>query len=185
MDKIATFAGGCFWCLEPAFDGVKGVKKTVVGYTGGHAENPTYEQVCSGTTGHAEAIQVVYDPEIVSYEQLLNVFWSKIDPTLQDRQFTDAGSQYRSVIFYHDEEQFQKAEESKKILEKSGLLNGSIMTGIEPAKAFFPAEEYHQDYYRKKPLQYKAYYYGSGRAAFCPVSIEALRATKILGNNQK
>ena len=185
MEKKATFAGGCFWCLEPAFDEVKGVKETVVGYTGGHVKDPTYEQVCSGTTGHTEAIQITYDPDVVSYEDLLDIFWTKIDPVSENRQFTDTGTQYRTAIFYHDDEQRQKAQESMKMLENSGVFDRPIVTKIEPAQEFFRAEEYHQDYYKKNSFRYKTYYYGSGRAVFCPVSIKTLRATKNLGNNQK
>ncbi|PYQ13576.1 MAG: peptide-methionine (S)-S-oxide reductase [Acidobacteria bacterium] len=161
--KIATFAGGCFWCMEPPFDKLEGVISTTSGYTGGHTVNPTYEEVCSGTTGHAEALQVTYDPLRVSYEKLLDVFWHNIDPVARDRQFCDVGEQYRSAIFYHDEGQRRLAEASKKELEKSGKLHASIATQIVPASAFYPAEEYHQDYYKKNPLRYKFYRFNCGR----------------------
>src|SRR5437867_11322492 len=161
--QIATFAGGCFWCMEPPFDKLEGVISTTSGYTGGHTVNPTYEEVCSGTTGHAEALQVTYDPVRVSYEKLLDVFWHNIDPVARDRQFWDVGEQYRSAIFFHDEGQRRLAEASKKELEKSGKLHASIATQIVPASAFYPAEEYHQDYYKKNPLRYKFYRFNCGR----------------------
>jgi peptide-methionine (S)-S-oxide reductase len=153
----ATFAGGCFWCMEPPFDAEPGVLETIVGYTGGSTENPTYEQVSAGGSGHTESIQVIYDPAIVSYERLLGIFWKNIDPLDSDGQFCDKGSQYRSAIFYHNEEQKKLAEVSKKQIEKGGSLPGSIVTEIVPAYTFFPAEEYHQDYYKKNPLRYKFY----------------------------
>ncbi|HSV43325.1 MAG TPA: peptide-methionine (S)-S-oxide reductase MsrA [Candidatus Bathyarchaeia archaeon] len=171
---IAVFAGGCFWCLEPAFDKVKGVKETIVGYTGGHVVNPSYEQVCEGGTGHAEAIQVIYDPKEVSYQELLKVFWTKIDPTAAYGQFSDVGNQYRTGIFYSNEEQYRLAEESKHALNSSGEYEEPIVTTIEPATVFYPAEEYHQDYYRKNPVRYNAYYMGSGRGTFCPVNVGAI-----------
>jgi len=159
----ATFAGGCFWCLEPPFDQVPGVISTTVGYTGGHKVNPTYEQVSSGGTGHAEAIQIVFDPEKVSYAELLNVFWHNVDPFDAKGQFCDRGSQYRSAIFYHDEEQRKQAEQSKKKLEESLAVKQAVATEIVAATQFYPAEEYHQDYYRKNPVRYKFYRYGCGR----------------------
>jgi len=161
--KIATFAGGCFWCMEPPFDKLEGVLATTSGYTGGRTVNPTYEEVSSGTTGHAEALQVTYDPSKVSYEKLLDVFWHNIDPEARDRQFCDVGEQYRSAIFFHDEEQKQKALASKKEIEASGRLKHSIATQIVPASTFYPAEEYHQDYYRKNPIRYKFYRFNCGR----------------------
>ena len=161
--KIATFAGGCFWCMEPPFDKVDGVISTISGYTGGRTENPTYEEVSSGTTGHAESLQVTYDSTRVSYEKLLEVFWHNIDPLVRDRQFCDVGEQYRSAIFYHDEDQKRLAEESKKELEKSGRFKEPIATQIVPATVFYPAEEYHQDYYEKNPIRYKFYRYNCGR----------------------
>ncbi|MFK4765732.1 peptide-methionine (S)-S-oxide reductase MsrA [Desulfobaculum sp. SPO524] len=160
---VATFAGGCFWCLESPFDSEEGVLETLVGYTGGETENPTYEQVSSGGTGHAEAIQITYDPSVVGYDRLLGIFWRNIDPLDAGGQFCDRGSQYRSAIFYHDEEQKRLAEASRDALAASGRFDGRIVTEIVPAGAFWPAEEYHQDYYRKNPIRYKFYRYGCGR----------------------
>jgi peptide-methionine (S)-S-oxide reductase len=159
----ATFAGGCFWCMEPAFDKLEGVKSVVSGYTGGHKTNPTYEEVSSGATGHAESVEITYDPAVISYSKLLDVFWHNIDPTAKDRQFCDTGSQYRSAIFYHSEEQKHLAEASKKALELSKRFPGPIYTEIVPATAFYPAEEYHQKYYQKNPIRYKYYRYSCGR----------------------
>lgn len=164
--KKATFAGGCFWCMQPFFDRQKGVSETVVGYTGGQTPNPTYEQVSSGTTGHAEAIQITYDPQIVSYDQLISIYWRNIDPTVKDQQFYDHGTQYRTVIFYHDEEQKKIAQESKDKLSASGRFKAPIVTEIQPATAFYPAEEYHQKYYKKNSFRYNAYHMGSGRDNF-------------------
>jgi peptide-methionine (S)-S-oxide reductase len=160
---IATFAGGCFWCMEPPFDKIDGVLSTTSGYTGGNKENPTYKEVSRGSTGHAESVQVVYDPKRVSYEQLLNVFWHNIDPTSAGGQFCDWGNQYRSEIFYHDENQKRLAEQSKAALEKSKPFKEPIVTRITAATTFWPAEEYHQDYYQKNPVRYKFYRYGCGR----------------------
>jgi peptide-methionine (S)-S-oxide reductase len=160
---VATFAGGCFWCMEPPFDELPGVVSTTSGYTGGGKANPTYEQVSSGTTGHAEAMQVRYNPKKVSYEKLLEVFWRNIDPLTADRQFCDRGPQYRSAIFYHDEEQRRLAQRSKEALD--GRFDEPIVTEITPAGAFYPAEEYHQDYYKKNPLRYKLYRWNCGRDA--------------------
>lgn len=159
----ATFAGGCFWCMEPPYDKLKGVISTTPGYTGGRTANPTYEQVSSGATGHAEAVEVLYDSSQIRYEQLLDVFWRNIDPTTRDRQFVDSGSQYRTAIFYHSEAQKRLAGESKKKLEASGRYRKPIVTEIVPAGTFYPAEEYHQDYYLKSPTQYKFYRFNSGR----------------------
>jgi peptide-methionine (S)-S-oxide reductase len=158
----ATFAGGCFWCMEPPFDKLDGVISTTPGYTGGHKENPTYEQVSSGTTGHAEAIQVIYDPDKITYDQLLDVFWRNVDPTDGGGQFCDRGSQYRAAIFYHDDEQKRLAERSRQALTESTGFK-AIATEITAASAFYPAEEYHQDYYKKNPVRYKFYRYGCGR----------------------
>lgn len=160
--KTATFAGGCFWCMEAAFDPIDGVVVTRVGYTGGTTENPTYEQVSSGTTGHAESIQVTYDPEKISYQQLLDFFWVNIDPTVKDKQFCDTGRQYRSAIFYHDEEQKKLAEASKQKLIDSGRFD-NIYTEIDPLGTFWPAEDYHQNYYKKNPYRYKFYTFACGR----------------------
>jgi peptide-methionine (S)-S-oxide reductase len=161
----ATFAGGCFWCMEPPFDKLPGVISTTSGYTGGRVRNPSYEQVSSGLTGHAEAVEVLYDPTKVTYQKLLDVFWHNIDPTVKDRQFCDEGSQYRTAIFYHDAEQLRLAEASKAALEKSKPFKGPIVTEIVMASEFWPAEEYHQDYYLKNPVRYKVYRTGCGRDA--------------------
>jgi peptide-methionine (S)-S-oxide reductase len=163
MMMIATFAGGCFWCMEPPFDELHGVVATTSGYTGGITVKPTYEQVSSGTSGHAEAMQVHYDPTRISYEKLLEVFWRNIDPLTADRQFCDRGRQYRSAIFYHDENQRYLAQSSKEALK--GRFHEPIVTEIEPAGAFYPAEEYHQDYYKKNPVRYKLYRWHCGRDA--------------------
>lgn len=159
----AIFAGGCFWCMEAPFDKQSGVLSVTPGYSGGHAKNPTYEQVSAGGTGHAEAVQVVFDPAKISYSKLLDIYWHNIDPTVKDRQFCDAGNQYRSAIFYHGEEQHRIALQSKAALEKNKPFNEAIVTEITPAGEFYPAEEYHQHYYKKNPLRYKYYRYGCGR----------------------
>lgn len=163
--ETATFAGGCFWCVEEAFDEVEGVISTTSGYTGGHKKDPTYRQVSAGGTGHAEAVQVVYDPKKVGYGDLLKVFWRNIDPTTPNKQFCDTGSQYRSAIFYHDEMQKRLAEESRRALEKSKPFKEPIVTEITMASEFYVAEEYHQDYHNKNPVRYKFYTFGCGRAA--------------------
>jgi peptide-methionine (S)-S-oxide reductase len=160
---VATFAGGCFWCVEADFDKVDGVISTISGYTGGRTANPTYEQVSHGGTGHAESVEIVYDPAKVSYKKLLDVFWHNIDPLAKDRQFCDHGDQYRSAIFYHDEEQRALAEASKAEVEKR--FEQPIATQIVPAGPFYKAEEYHQDYYKKNPIRYKFYRYNCGRDA--------------------
>src|SRR5216684_322061 len=161
----ATFAAGCFWCTEEAFEKVPGVVSAVSGYTGGRVKNPSYEQVSSGRTGHAEAVEVTYDPAKVSYEKLLDTFWLNHDPTVKDRQFCDAGSQYRPEIFYHTEEQKRLAEASKAKWEKEKPFRQPILTPITPASEFYPAEDYHQDYYKKNALQYRFYVTGCGRYA--------------------
>jgi len=161
--ETATFAGGCFWCMEPPFDKLDGVISTTSGYIGGQEENPTYKQVSAGKTGHAEAVQITYDPLKVSYKKLLEVFWMQINPTTPDRQFVDVGSQYRPGIFYHDDKQRRLAEESKIEIAESGRFDGPIATEIVPAGSFWPAEDYHQDYYMKNPKRYKFYRFGSGR----------------------
>lgn len=163
---VATFAGGCFWCMEPPFEHLKGVTAVISGYTGGKKVNPTYEEVSSGQTGHAESIEVHFDPTVVSYKELLDVFWHNIDPTTKNAQFADHGSQYRTAIFYHDEEQKKLAEQSKKELEDSGKFDKPIVTEIVPATKFYTAEEYHQDYYKKNPFRYKIYRKGSGREGY-------------------
>ncbi len=161
---VATFAGGCSWCMEPPFDRTAGVISTTSGYIGGRVDRPTYEQVSAGGTGHAEAVQVVYDPTKVTYAQLLNVFWRNIDPVAVDRQFCDKGDQYRAAIFYSNDEEKKLALESKEKIRKSGKAgaNGPV-TEILPAATFYPAEEYHQDYYRKNPVRYKYYRFACGR----------------------
>jgi methionine-S-sulfoxide reductase len=162
----ATFAGGCFWCMEPPFDKLEGVVTTTSGYTGGKEENPTYMDVASGRTGHAEAIEILYDPERVTYEKLLEVFWRNINPTQKDGQFVDRGRQYRTAVFYHNETQKRLALASRSDIEKSGRFRGPIATEIVPAGPFYKAEEYHQDYYKKNPFHYKRYRMGSGREQF-------------------
>jgi peptide-methionine (S)-S-oxide reductase len=161
----ATFAGGCFWCMQKPFDELPGVSSTTVGYTGGTKKSPTYEEVSSGGTGHAEAVQVLYDPKKVPYEKLLDIFWHNIDPLTPNAQFCDHGTQYRSAVFFHDEAQKRTAEESKKALTASGRFKTPLVTEIVPAAAFWPAEEYHQNYYRKNPIRYSIYRTGCGRDA--------------------
>ncbi len=160
---IATFAGGCFWCMEAPFDVLPGVVSTISGYIGGFKKNPSYEEVSTGTTGHAEAVQVTYDSTQISYAQLLQVFWRNIDPLASNRQFCDSGSQYRSAIFYHNAEQQRLALATKQQLEEAGRFQQPIVTEIIAAAEFYPAEEYHQDFYKKNPLRYKAYRAGCGR----------------------
>jgi peptide-methionine (S)-S-oxide reductase len=160
---IATFAGGCFWCVEADFDKVAGVISTTSGYTGGRTANPSYEEVSRGGTGHAEAVEIVYDPVKVSYEKLLDVFWHNIDPLAKDRQFCDHGDQYRSAIFYHDEKQRSLAEASKAAVQ--ARFKQTIATEIKAAGPFYKAEEYHQDYYLKNPIRYKFYRFNCGRDA--------------------
>jgi peptide-methionine (S)-S-oxide reductase len=159
----ATFAGGCFWCMEGPFDHVPGVVSTTSGYTGGNVKKPSYEQVSSGATGHAESVDVAYDPAKVTYAQLLDVFWHNVDPLDGGGQFCDRGNQYRTAIFYHDEEQKRLAEESKQALEASGKLKKKIVTQIVPAGEFYAAEDYHQDYYLRNPIRYKYYRFNCGR----------------------
>lgn len=161
--KLATFAGGCFWCMVPPFDGLKGVKEAVSGYIGGHKENPTYEEVCKGTTGHYEAVQITFDPSHISYKELLDTFWKSIDPVDEGGQFYDRGQQYATAIFYHDKEQKKEAEESKKALDESGKFKKPIATSILKADKFYPAEDYHQDFHRKNPEHYERYKVSSGR----------------------
>jgi len=162
----ATFAGGCFWCMEPPFEKLDGVKEVISGYTGGKKVNPKYEEVSAGGTGHLESIEVIYNPSRVTYEKLLDVFWRNIDPTDSGGQFVDRGGQYRSAIFYHAEEQRKIAEASKQRLARSGVFSKPIMTEILPASAFYPAEDYHQDYYKTNPVRYKFYRFNSGRDQF-------------------
>ncbi|MDH5543335.1 MAG: peptide-methionine (S)-S-oxide reductase MsrA [Nitrospinota bacterium] len=164
--EIATFAGGCFWCMEPPFEKLDGVLCVISGYAGGKKENPSYEEVSSGGTGHTESIQIVFNPKKVSYGELLDVFWRNIDPTDAHGQFVDKGDQYRPAIFYHDDEQKRIAEGSKKKLQSSGKFDRPVVVEIVPAGPFYPAEEYHQDYYKKNPVRYKYYRYNSGRDQF-------------------
>ncbi|NIS17647.1 MAG: peptide-methionine (S)-S-oxide reductase MsrA, partial [Phycisphaerae bacterium] len=162
----ATFAGGCFWCMEPPYDDLDGVISTTVGYTGGEKPNPTYEEVSTGRIGHAEAVQIVFDSTKISYWDLLQVFWRNIDPTDPYGQFADKGSQYRTAIFYHDEKQKELAEKSKKELEASEKFDSPIVTEIVPASEFHPAEDYHQEFYKNHPLRYNSYKVGSGRTGY-------------------
>ena len=162
----ATFAGGCFWCTESDFEKVNGVVEVISGYTGGHKENPTYEEVSGGGTGHVEAIQVIYDPSKVSYRELLDCFWRHVDPTDPGGQFVDRGSQYRSAIFYHNDEQKRMAEESKEELQRSGIFHKPIVTEIVKFKKFYPAEDYHQDFYKTHMARYQSYRQFSGRDQF-------------------
>ena len=161
--ETATFAGGCFWCMEPPFEPLPGVLSVTSGYTGGRKANPTYEEVSAGNTGHAEAVQIVFNPAVISYAKLLDIFWHNIDPLTANRQFCDSGSQYRSAIFYHTPEQQHLAERSRDALAGNKRLSGPIVTEIIPAARFYPAEEYHQNYYRKNPLRYKYYRQSCGR----------------------
>lgn len=164
--EVATFAGGCFWCMEPPFEKLPGVKSVISGYTGGTKSRPTYREIGMGRTGHAEAVQVLFDPDYVTYEELLDTFWMNIDPTDRGGQFADRGNQYRTGIFVHSEAQRRAAEASKKRLAESKRFKGRIVTPIEDAKPFWVAEEYHQDFYKKKPEHYARYRKGSGREAF-------------------
>ncbi len=176
----ATFAGGCFWCMEPPFEQLNGVKEVISGYTGGFKKNPTYEEVSYGKTGHMEAIQVTYDPSIITYEKLLDVFWMQIDPTDTNGQFVDRGSQYRTAIFYHTQEQKRLAEESKREIKESGRFDKPIVTEIIKASTFYKAEDYHQDYYKTCPIKYNDYKKSSGRASF----IEEKWSDKMLNTPQ-
>ena len=163
--ETATFAWGCFWCMESPFDKLPGVISVTAGYTGGSVKNPTYEQVSAGGTGHAESVQIVFDPKRISYGRLLEVYWHNVDPTVKDRQFCDTGHQYRSAIFYHGEEQRREAEASKAALEKNRPFKAPVVTEIVPAGPFYPAEEYHQHYYKKNPIRYRFYRGACGRDA--------------------
>jgi len=161
--KKATFAGGCFWCMEPPFDKLDGVISTTSGYIGGHVKDPTYKQVSAGITGHAEAVEVLYDPMQVTYAELLEIFWRNIDPLTRNRQFCDRGSQYRAGVFFHDSEQEHLARDYKVRLEHSGRFEAPVVTEIVAALEFYPAEEDHQDYYKKHPVRYRVYRFGCGR----------------------
>lgn len=160
----ATFAGGCFWCMEEAFEAVEGVVSVASGYTGGHKVNPDYEEVSAGGTGHAEAVEILYDPAKISYAKSLEIFWHNIDPTTPDRQFCDRGNQYRAAIFYQNEIQKRLAEESKQAVERTKPFKETVVTQLVPASAFYMAEDYHQDFYKKNPIRYKFYKYNCGRA---------------------
>lgn len=162
----ATFAGGCFWCMQSSFDKIRGVVSTTVGYTGGIKKNPTYKEISSGNTGHTESIEIIYDPSQITYSELLDEYWQNIDPTTPNRQFADAGTQYRTAIFYHNEEQKKLAEASKAKLASSGKFRKPIVTEIVPASVFYKAEEYHQKYYQKNSASYKSYSRISGREQF-------------------
>jgi len=162
---VATFAGGCFWCMEPPYDKLDGVVSTTSGYMGGTVKNPTYEQVSNGTTGHTEVVQVAFDPKKMSYEKLLEVFWKNIDPTVKDRQFCDVGTQYRTAIFVHSDEQRTAADKSKALLATTKPFKDPIVTPVVAATEFWPAEAYHQDYYIKNPTRYNYYRTGCGRDA--------------------
>ncbi len=162
----AIFAGGCFWCMVRPFDELPGIKQVVSGYTGGHVANPTYRQVSTGTTGHTEAVEITFDPTVISYDELVEIYWRQTDPTDASGQFADRGSAYRAVIFYNSETQKKIAEQSKEALQQQNKFDAPIVTAIEPAKPFYPAEEEHQDYYKKHPVHYNLYSHGSGRKAF-------------------
>jgi len=164
--QIATFAGGCFWCMQPPYDALPGVLKTTVGFTGGHTTNPSYREVCAGGTGHAEAVQIEFDADVIHYKKLLEVFWQNIDPTTRNRQFADAGEHYRTAIFYHSEEQKTLAEKSKQTLAESKKFRRPIVTEITLASEFYLAEAYHQCYYQSNAEHYNRYKVGSGRADF-------------------
>ena len=164
--QLATFAGGCFWCIESAFDEVEGVLQVISGYTGGHCKNPTYKEVCNQETGHLEAVQITYNPEVIPYEELLIIFWQQIDPTDPGGQFKDRGESYQTAIFYHNEDQHILAEASKKALDESKRFEKPIVTKILPASTFYPAEDYHQGFHVKNAFRYALYHQGSGREAF-------------------
>lgn len=164
--KTAVFAGGCFWCMVKPFDSLDGIEQVLSGYTGGHVENPTYEEVCSGTTGHTEAVEITYDPSKMSYEELVNIYWQQTDPTDASGQFADRGDSYRPVIFYENEEEKAIAEQSKRELDASGRFTKPIVVSIEEKETFYPAEDYHQDFYKKNNAHYTRYRKGSGRDDF-------------------
>ncbi|WP_312499333.1 peptide-methionine (S)-S-oxide reductase MsrA [Enterococcus sp.] len=166
MKDTAIFAGGCFWCMVKPFDSLPGIEKVVSGFTGGHVPNPSYQEVTTGTTGHTEAVEITFDPALISYDELVSIYWQQTDPTDAFGQFADRGDSYRPVIFYNSEEQKDIAERSKANLQASGRFEGPIVTSIEPAEPFYPAEEYHQDFYKKNAAHYNAYSEGSGRAGF-------------------
>ena len=166
MKDTAIFAGGCFWCMVKPFDSLPGILSVVSGFTGGHVPHPTYQEVTTGTTGHTEAVEITFDPEQITYEELVAIYWQQTDPTDAFGQFADRGDSYRPVIYYNSEEQRKIAEASKAALQASGRFTDPIVTTIEPAEPFYPAEDYHQDFYKKNTAQYNAYREGSGRAGF-------------------
>ena len=164
--KQAVFAGGCFWCMVEPFDRLEGIESVTSGYTGGHVENPTYNEVVRGNTGHTEAVQITYNPELITYKELVEIYWRQTDPTDAGGQFADRGDSYRPVIYYNNEEERQIAEKSKENLQKNGPFTEKIVTKIEPVQPFYEAEEYHQDFYKKEKAHYQRYHVGSGRAGF-------------------
>ena len=180
--ELATFAGGCFWCMVSPFEEQPGVYGIVSGYTGGHTENPTYEEVCSDTTGHYEAVQITFNPDVMPYETLLEQYWQQIDPTDPGGQFNDRGQSYRTAIFYHNEKQQRLAEESKQALAESGRFQKEIVTEILPAAPFYVAEEKHQQYHRKNPFHYNLYKEGSGRARFIRENWKKVKSDEQLRN---
>lgn len=171
----ATFAGGCFWCIEAPFEKYDGVLDAISGYTGGEEENPTYKQVSAGKTGHTESVQVIYDPQVISYSELLDIYWRLFDPTDEGGSFHDRGHQYTSAIYYHNEKQKELAEQSKELLQKSGIFGKSIVTPIKPLNKFYPAEDYHQNYYKKNPDRYYSYREASGRDDFIKEHWEGIK----------
>ncbi len=176
--ELATFAGGCFWCVEAPFEGIDGVISVISGYAGGKEKNPSYNEVASGMTSHRESVQITYDPEVISYSELVDIFWQTYDPTDVGGSFYDRGTQYESAVFFHDAEQKKVAEASKKALNKSGRFEKRVATPIIKYTNFYPAEDYHQDYYKKKPAEYYAYRKGSGRDAFIKKHWPELTADK-------
>ena len=166
MKDTAIFAGGCFWCMVKPFDSLPGILSVVSGFTGGHVPHPTYQEVTTGTTGHTEAVEITFDPEQITYEELVAIYWQQTDPTDAFGQFADRGDSYRPVIYYNSEEQRKIAKASKAALQASGRFTDPIVTTIEPAEPFYPAEDYHQDFYKKNAAHYNAYREGSGRAGF-------------------
>ncbi len=181
----ATLAGGCFWCMEPPYEKLEGVKEVIPGYTGGHKDNPTYEEVSANITGHAEAVEIVYDPSKITYEEILEVYWRQINPTDDGGQFSDRGSSYRTAIFYHSDEQKKLAEKSREDLIKSGRFKKPIVTEILPASTFYRAEDYHQDYYKENPIRYKIYRFGSGRDRYLEQKWGDNVKTKAIGKKGK
>lgn len=164
--KKAVFAGGCFWCMVEPFDSIEGIESIVSGFTGGHVENPTYDEVVRGNTGHTEAVEITYNPDLINYEELVQIYWRQTDPTDAGGQFADRGDSYRPVIYYSTEDERQIAQRSKEHLQNSGIFKEKIVTTIEPIQPFYEAEEYHQDFYKKEKRHYQRYKIGSGRADF-------------------